>query len=433
MAFQDAVVSRPVSVVTPIISSIAGAVRRYVMSVLPSDYIKDYFIDTELPMFRRRNRRQFRPLSRAQVEVRHLPLLSIKVEVTADSSDFSSGTTFWTSTRFLRDPTQLTRLIADDHNLIYVGFETERIVLRFQVSVTLETDYKANELAMYLRRTLPVGQRFYLNDIDVSTELPANIVRTIWTSLGYGDGSDAAEVQEFHDYLRRTTAGNVEQVVNSANGRVAYAYSYRANPLMSITSPPSITVNRDGNVVRNAQVDIPFEADLAVPVVYAFRAERPVPDNGSDANIGPLIMAEEGSTPYFSASVRTRPETTLPGGLQLVFFTSLVTGDPDPDDLLAPDVTDFSGVVDQRLQRYVLRLLEEERTDAVEALLWLDGNRMDDQSWEFDPQTWTLSIARPAFQPRQRYHFGIYVDLSDINALAPEKRRPQAHSSMIRR
>ena len=432
MAFQDAVVSRPVSVVTPVISSIAGAVRRYVMSVLPTEYIKDYFIDTELPMFRKMGRRRFRPLSRAQIEVRHLPLLSMKVEVTTDSSDFSSGVTFWTSTRFLRDPTELGRIIADDQNFIYVGYETERVVIRFQVSITVETDMKANELAMYLKRVLPVNQRFFLNDIDVATELPADIVRAIWSALDLGDAADPAAVEQFGTYLRQVTGGNIEQVVNSANGRVAFSFAYRANPLMSITSAPAISVNRDGNVVRTAQVDIPFEADLSVPVAYALRAEREAPGNDSQTAAYLNLIADPG-TPYFSAAVRTRPPSTLPGNLQLVFFTSLVTGDPDPMRMLAPDVTDFSNVVGDQLRRYVYALLEKEQTERVEAKLWLDGNDVDPGSWEFDPTDWTLTISKPALQSRQKYHFGLYVDMADISRLTPVKRRPQAPSPMIRR
>ena len=430
MAFKDIVVSRPVAVITPVVSSLAGAVKEYVLSVMPKGYLKDFFIDTELPMYRRMNRRRFRPMTKSQIEIRHLPLLSIRVEVTADPSDFATGTTFWTSGRFLLDPTKLTRLIADDANLLYVGYETERVVVRFQISITVETDLKANEVAMYLRRTLPVGQKFYINDIDIATEIPSNIVRTVWSSLGYGDGSDPAEVDAFRGYLRSATEGNVEQVVNSASGRSVFAYSYRANPLMSITGAPTVSVNRDGNVVRTAQIDLPMEADVMVPVAYGLRAEERLDADATEDRIGPSFLAEEGGIPYFASAVRSRPPETLPGNLQLAFFTSLVTADPDPLDLAAPDVTDFSAVVNAELKDYIVRLLARGDTQMVDALLWLDGNAVDPAAWEFDPTTWTLTILRAAFQPRQKYHFGVYADLADIGK--PADRRPQAPSPLLR-
>ena len=428
MAFQDVLMSRPVSVVVPVVSSLAGALRRYVCSVLPADYLKDYFIDTELPFVHLAGRRRFRPMTRSQLAVRRLPLLSVKVETTADSSDFSTGTTFWTSTRFLRDPTQLNRLIADDQNLRYAGFETERIIVRFGVSITVETDLRASELMMYLRRTLPVNQRVFLNDIDIATEIPRDILRLIWTDMGLGDGTDPDEVTEFREYLRRVTGGNVEQVVNSASGRLAFAFSYRANPLVSITGAPSMSVNREGNVVKNAQVDIPFEMDLAVPVAYAYRQEEALAPVG-DYDPNPFIGEENGST-YFSAAFRTRPPEDIDGELQLVFFTSVVTGDVDPATPLAPDVTDLSTSVNTRIKTLVDRLLDADPTK-VRALLWLDGIEVPEDGWVLDLQGWTLTIVRPAFQPRQKYHFGIYADVSDIETLAPVVRRPQAKSPMV--
>ena len=429
MAFKDVLVSRPVSVVTPIVSSLAGALRRYFCSVLPDSYLRDYFVDTELPLARKMSRRRFRPLSRSQVEMRHLPLLSVRVEVTADSSEFSSGVTFWTSTAYLRDPTQLSRLIADDANLIYVGYETERVVVRFQVSVTVETDLKAYELAMYLRRTLPVNQKFYLNDIDIATEIPMHVVRTVWSSLGYGDSADPADLEEFRHYMKSVSAGNIEQLVNSANGRAAFAFSYRANPLMSITGVPTISVNRDGNVVKNAQVDLPFEADISVPVAYALRAEESL---GGPLHGHPLFVDEAGGTPYFSAARTMRPPETLNGMLSLAYITSVVTGDPDPMHPTAPDVTDLSASVGPMLRDYIEQLLLQGDEEKVDARLWLDGEETDPATWEFDPSTWMLEIRKPTLMARQRYHFGVYADLSDIKALSPEKRRPQAASPMLR-
>jgi hypothetical protein len=368
-------------------------------------------------------------MSRSQLSVRQLPLLTVKIETTADQSDFATGTTFWTSTRFLRDPTQLTRLIADDQNLRYAGYETERMVVRFGVSFTVETDLRASELMMYLRRSLPVGQRFYLNDIDIATEIPRDILRAIWSDMGLGDGTDPDEVSEFRDYLRRVTAGNVEQVVNSASGRLTYAFSYRANPLVNITGVPSMSVNREGNVVRNAQVDIPFEMDVEVPVAYAYRQEEAL-YNSDPYDANPFI-GEEGGQAYFSAAFRQRPPENIEGELQLVFFTSVVTGDTDVMSPLAPDVTDLSASVDTRIKTLVDKLLDIDATK-VRALLWLDGNTVPEDGWRLDLSNWSLSIDKPVLQSRQKYHFGVYADVSDIDKLAPRERRPQAGSPMFR-
>ena len=429
MAFSNVTISRPVSVVIPVISSIAGTIRQYILSVLPKDYIRDYFIDTELPFYRNMNRRKFRPMSRSQLAVRKLPLMAIKVETTADPSDFGTGTTFWTSTKFLGDPTELTRLIADDHNLRYVGFETERMIVRFTVSFTVETDLRASELMMYLRRTLPVGSRFYLNDLDISTEIPKDILRVIWTDMGLGDNSDSRDMEEFVGYLKRVTGGNVTPVINSASGRTVFAFDYRSNILVNIPSPPSMNVTREENIVKSAQVDLQFEVDLEVPVAYAYRQEESLggPVNGST----PFDLVEDGGNAYFSAAIRVRPPENIEGEQQLIFFTSIITGDFNSNDPTAIDSTDLSSAISNRLKTYISLLVSKNMLDKVTAKVWLDGNDVSDDGWAFDPDTWELDIQQPVLQPRQKYHFGVYADISMLDDLVPENRRLQPDSPML--
>jgi hypothetical protein len=417
--------------VAPVISSLAGALRRYVMSVLPTEYVRDYFIDTELPIVRFQQRRKFRPMMHSQLDIRKLPLLSIKVDSTADPSPFATGTTFWTSTRFLDDPTRLARLIVDDDNLRYVGYETERMVMRFQVSFTVETDLKAAELMMYLRRSLPIDQKVYLNDVDVATEVPMDVLRPIWTDMGLGDGTDPDDVAEFREYLTASTAGLVEQVTSSSTGRLVFAFHYRANPIVNITSVPSMTPIRDGNVVTKAQVDIPFEMDVMVPVAYALRQEQSL-GSVTPINPTPFDIGDEGAGAYYSAQHRTRPPQTVADNLTLVYFTAVVTADVDPARPGAPDVTDLSTSVDGRMRAYIHALLSGGAQDKVEAKLWLDGDEIG-AGWEFDPATWALTIDKVAFQPRQKYHFGLYTDLSRLDELAPVVRRPQAPSPTFKR
>ena len=63
-------------------------------------------------------------------------------------------------------------LVVEDLHVHYGAIHAVR-----GVSFTVETDLRASELMMYLRRSLPVGQRFYLNDIDIATEMPPDIIR----------------------------------------------------------------------------------------------------------------------------------------------------------------------------------------------------------------------------------------------------------------
>jgi hypothetical protein len=426
MTFSDVLMSRPVSVVSPVISSLAGAIRQYVMSVIPSGYVRDYFIDTELPITRNIARRSFRPLTKSQLSVRKLPLLSIKVDTTADMSDYGTGVTFWTSNRYLSDPTRLSRLIADDNGARYVGFETERMVVRFQVSFTVETDLKAMELMMYLRRTLPVTYKVFLNDLDIATEIPRDVLRLIWTDLGLGDGKNSSDMATFQNYLASVTAGNVEQVVNSATKNISYAFSYRTNALVNISSVPTMSVNREGNILKNAQVDIGFEVDVKVPISYAYKQYNTL---NSITDSTPFDITSDADSAYFSCSVRSRPPENLDGNLQLVYFTSIVTDNIDPLKGTNEDITDLSFLIEERYKTYIdMILLRSNGSSLVTTKLWLDGTELNSNTFSFDYEVWTLTINKLAYQPRQKYHFGLYVNLADLEKLVPLIRNEQTRS-----
>jgi hypothetical protein len=115
----------------------------------------------------------------------------------------------------------------------------------------------------------------------------------------------------------------------------------------------------------------------------------------------------------------------------MVFFTSVITGDVDPSVPPGPDVTELSGVVDPRVRTLVDGLLGRPGGESsVTAKLWIGGEEIQ-AGWSLDYDQWKLTIDRPALQPRQKYHLGVYADVSEAKELAPEERLPQAESPMI--
>ena len=423
MAQNDYKLSRPVSAVTPVLSSLVGAVRAYVESVFPAGYFKDYFVDTDLPIVQMR-RRRFRPMSPSQLSVRRLPMLSVKADPTADSSDFSSGVSWHTGNRFLRDPLNLRQLIKDDVSYRYVGFETERIVCRFQASIIVETEMKARELMMYMKRVMPLNYKVFLTGVTISTEIPPDILRSFWKDMGYGDGSDPAQVDEFHRYLRAFTAGHVERVTNTATGRTGFFFDYVANPIMTITGTPSISINRDGSVVRSAQVDLPLELDLGVPLSYAYRQEAEV-----QPTLGDLVdmdwLGEDGT--YFGRTVLGRPPANIDDRRSLAFFTSFVT--PDLTEMSVrgqPDVTDFSDYVSDEIKDYVAGILSGgDPASDLAVRLWVSNGEVDPANFSFDWETWKLTVEPAGLLYNHKYSIGLYADLSALAKRAVPS-RPQA-------
>ena len=417
MAISDYQLTRPVSVVTPVLSSLAGALRQYIEGLFPDGYFRDYFIDTELPTLRRK--RAFRPMSRSQLAQRKLPLLSVRTEATADASEYSTGLSWYTGNRFLQDPSQLHALFMDDHGLRYAGYHSDRIVVRFQLSFVVETEMKAREVMMYLRRVAPVGMKTFLNGISIASEIPGDLLRSVWKDLGFGDGSDPSQVAAFHHYLRSMSAGRIEQVVNSASGRRAYTFQYLSNLVMNISGLPAASSNRDGNVVRTSSVELPIELDVAVPMSYAYRQEaRLEAPAGADSLDGAPEMGSSGRV-HFSFARAVRPASTH-GSLGLAHFTAIVTGEPNPAAPGAPDVTDLSGSIPPEVKAYVawLRGLPDAGAPTHRAMLWVDGREVT-EGWVFDWDTMALTIESRVLRYQYKYHFGIYADLEGYARTTP--------------
>ena len=428
MALSDYQLTRPVSAVTPVLSSLAGALRQYVESLFPKGYFRDYFIDTELPMLRRK--RSFRPMSRSQLAHRKLPLLSVRTEATADVSEYSTGLSWHTGNRFLQDPSQLRALILDDDGLRYAGYHSDRVVVRFQLSFIVETELKAREVMMYLRRVAPAGMKTFLNGVVIANEIPGDLLRSVWADMGLGDGSDPAHVAAFHRYLRSMSAGRIEQVVNSASGRQAYAFHYPANLVMNISGLPAVSSNRDGNVVRTASVELPVELDVEVPMSYVYRQEARLEAPAGTFTFTGATEMGSGARAYFSFARAVRPSSTY-GNMGLAHLTAIVTGEPDPERPGAPDVTDLSGSVPPEVRSYVdwLRTLPDADTPTYRAVLWMDGVEAIGD-WSFDWDAMVLTIKPRALRHQYKYHFGIYTDLGAYERVTPDApgSRPRAPS-----
>jgi hypothetical protein len=417
---KQVLLARPMAVLTPVISSLTGAVRSYAERLFPEGYFADRYVDTELPARPGHSRRRhFRPMTYSQISARNTPLLTIKVDPTADASELSAGDAWSQGNRFLDDPVRLNRLIVDDQAGRFLGVYFERAVCRFSVNLSVNSDMQAYDAMMYLKRLAPVNRKTFLNDISVSTELPPDVMRTIWVDLGLGDGSILEDFITFHRYLDQTTGGRVDRVVNSMTGRNVFSFRYAANPVMNITSSPSVNVNRDGAVVRGATVELQLEMDLPVPMAYSYRQDGPLPVG---SGVVPEALGATESRVYFGTSTPAQPSQTLRDGQSLVFRTSIISGPLDPKAPLSPDVTSVAPYVPQNVKDYIgtLRLLKDGSTK-ITAQTWMDGTMVSTDDVSFDWRTWELILRKPRHS--YQYDLCLYCDLSEYSRLIPQGSR----------
>jgi len=426
MNTDDFIISRPLSSVNPILSSLAGALKEYILGNFPKNYIKDYYIDTELPYIRAL--RTYKPLSRSQIAMRKLPLLSVRTEVTVESSEFSLNDSWEKGNRFLRKPSSLNAIIKDDYNFRYLSFQTERIVVKFQVSIVVETDTKAREVLMFIKRVLPINRKTFLNGLHINSELPPEIIRHIWKDSGFTfNQSDITpeNLDEFQYYLKAVSAGNIESCINSSTGNTSYSFFYSKNAVMSIDAI-NMNVNKDGNVVKNASVDIPITLDLEVPIAYVYQKDGSFDDIHNIDIPNDFSVGENMNRPYFSFAKRERAPTTIENNLGLTFMTGIVTGDLENKIY---DETDLSLQVAPDVKTYLASLGNEKK----KYILWLEGNMIDSSQFIFNESDYILKIKTTDIRFNYKYYFSIYSDLHDYDITNKYNNRVKPASPFIKK
>jgi hypothetical protein len=423
MALKDLLIARPVSTITPIVSSLAGALKTYFDNILPSGYLKDYYIDTDVPLAQLR-RRAFKPLSESKLSVRRLPLMSMRVDLSSEPSEYNDPNTWYLGNAFIADPINLNPLLMDDISHRYIGFQHDRLVCRFQISFTAETDLKAREIAIFLRRALPQNYRAYLTSIVISSEVPPDILRKIWVDMALGDGSNVDDWEDFHQYLRAFTGGHVSKQIDTSTGRSAYFFDHVANPIMIFQGAPSVSATREGNVIRSSQVDLQIDLDIPVPMTYVYRQRAVIaPTEPPLPNIG---LNPDG-TAYFGLSVLTRPPRNIDETRMLCYFTSIVTPNLDKDFLAKRenDVTEFGSFIRSDLKEYIEAIPEDDREVALGVKLWADNKECNENTYTFDWSTYKLTILSDSLLYNHKYSIGLYVDLGNLRAFE-RYQRPQA-------
>ena len=447
--------SRPFGDTNAILSGAASALRKYVEDLLPPGFYKDHWISTELPYFPGMNAAQRRRRTRgailSNVERRSFPLLSIRVDPRADSSEFSTQSGFWRSTSFTNRPQTLNRFLHDDENHIYGGLETDRITTAFNVSTIVETDLQAYNLQMLYKKILPNGIWMFLNDVDIGVDIPGDILLVLWRALNLGDDFKKPEnstsqtpMVKFEKYLLSSTEGRVRRVLNPRTGNNSFSWNYKTNIAFRIDSRPAVSIERAGNVVKRALVDFEILFDYYSPLAFSLEttdnSRMLLPSSGEVMTYGDIddIGKKGGYDALGGAGVRWRsPVRFLPKHrygedyhLSLIHFCTFITGTDEEDE------TDLSEALPNEVYEYI-KYLKKKHTemnvyrDKINISVWEGydtqtssllsvGDSMEDP---LDGFIRTKKIKINNTKKEHEHHISLFADLADVENFEKETRK----------
>ena len=444
--------SRPFGDTTSILGGAASALRQYIEGLLPTGYYRDFWINTEIPFYpglsASQRRRRGRGTILSNVERKNFPLLSINIEPRADSSEFSTKSGFWRSTSFTHRPQTIKRFLYDDENHIYGGVETDRISTAFRVATVVETDLQAYNLQMLYKKILPNEIWMFLNDVDISVDIPGDILLVVWRALRLGNDfkstGDGSDLKKFERYISSSTHGRVHKVLNPRTGNSSFSWTYRTNIAFRIDSRPSVSIDRTGNVVRRAMVDFEIVFDYYTPLAFSLetkgddRALLPGGNNVQSVSDIEDLGKVGGFASLGGAGVRwTTPSRYLPkwryGGdhhLSLLYVCTFITGNENTD------VTDLSREVPRDVVEYLKHVRSKHMpsdpdtgnyNNLIKIVVWegYELHMRDHVGVEnhLDRFIDTQIIEIKNTKKDHEHHVAVFADLSDVASFEDKTRR----------
>ena len=440
--------SRPFGDTTSILGGAASALRQYIEGLLPTGYYRDFWINTEIPFYpglsASQRRRRGRGTILSNVERKNFPLLSINIEPTAESSEFSTKSGFWRSTSFTHRPQTIKRFLYDDENHIYGGVETDRISTAFRVATVVETDLQAYNLQMLYKKILPNEIWMFLNDVDIKVDLPGDILLVLWKALRLGNDyksdGDGSDLYKFERYLLSSTHGRVHRVFNKSTGNSSFSWEYRTNIAFRINSRPAVSIDRTGNVVRKAMIDFEIIFDYYTPLAFSLETksdERALLPGGNTVADIEDIGKKGGFSALGGAGVRwMSPSRYLPkwryGGdhhLSLVYVCTFITGREEKD------VTDLSKDVPKDVVEYLAfvrssHMAGSRYRNRIKIVVWegYDLNTIEPHVGEegehyLDVFIDTQVIKITNDKKDHEHHVAVFADLSDVASFEDKTRR----------
>jgi len=191
---------------------------------------------------------------------------------------------------------------------------------------------------------------------------------------------------------------------------------------------PSISIEREGNIVRHATVEMSATIDAPYLTAFAYKQEKTLIGTLPDFN---SYLSEEQNSVFINLVYEVRPAYTVDEYLSLVFASTIITKEQNEENLLK-DTFDFSSHLTEEIIKYFSFLkgkatIAEPFENFVKVKLWCD-KQIIETNWNFNFDTFILTIERDApLLYNYTYEFALYADIGEYATLGFDTAiRPQA-------
>jgi len=292
------------TIATANISNIIGSESSYMFNFFknkfPENFFKSNYISQQLNSFK----------VGKSFPSQRLPLVAMstnyELEDTTMGNIAREYTTIYTMKK--RDKKNYYRLIfADEENDVFIYSVDNRMSLRHNYAIKLQTQAQAWNVVNYLNQNFENGGKNFINDVKLTALIPNEFILNICNKFGwhitgpeYSESEKKFDREKLREYLLRNGLGSITEEINPETGNTSYMYDYTANLLVSYPDLPQHESATESLIETSAIVRYQIATELWFPAAFILDFD------GDFKRQNPSTLEDETTMTKFSFAVEKR-------------------------------------------------------------------------------------------------------------------------------
>ena len=384
--------------------NVTALARDYLISLFPKNYIKSVYVDTmDLS----------EELEDDDVIRKEKPILSIKPEFNIEMDATSVGRLpdWQYRNYFLFQNTSVSYvpIFGDVENNLYIYSIPQRQKISFDLSITLNTKMKALNTAVYLRERVLHKGYFYLNRVNLETEIPKNIIINLAKARNIDLNTDEGNI-ELMDYLNTHSNNKIVRKKHLSSGIYQYCYCFNVNVLTMFPETPQVDDGEsDGQIDKDFKVTSRLEFEFTCPFNYIFESgENFTISELDDDELACLLDDKIVVTPTISKPPIQKEDKKE---MKLILWEGYIV----ENNIV--DILELAPVMRESVKEVVKYCKDNNKEELINELfnveLYKDNYKLPEESYKFNWDTYELMNIKADIDAT--YFVGIYMDVKQTN------------------
>lgn len=251
---------------TSTISAVTSVMTTYFKSKFPEDYFKQTYISTSMAA---------QVIGKDYYQVQQRPYLFVQPQF-----DLSNGvmnelplwhTASWYILNNMRENYQM--IFEDVESGIRIFTIPNRIKINFNTGIRLNTELQAWNCLNYIKQNFESTGFYYLNNVNISNEIPKFIIRNICQRLNWNI-NNKYDREKLQEYLLKHSFNAIEETIDMSTGNTSWFYNHPENILINYVDQATSDKTMRDRIVQLSQVNFNFTAEVWIPGHFLIELDK---------------------------------------------------------------------------------------------------------------------------------------------------------------